>query len=155
MKLVITKFGLNWPISWGVSFDLYCSMTLFMLTDVGNNRDMSLSKCQLFAITTWHLICLTIFCSSSTYKKLQPMSDRAIDKRYMHGAAHSFLFLLSTANGKVWIVSINIVHSLMINSRFLSILNVENSLLMSKHQLISHPNCNYALLALKWWYTWH
>ena len=24
MKLVITKFGLNWPISWGVSFDLYC-----------------------------------------------------------------------------------------------------------------------------------
>ena len=25
MKLVITKFGLNSPISWGVSFDLYCT----------------------------------------------------------------------------------------------------------------------------------
>ena len=24
MKFVITKFGLNSPISWGVSFDLYC-----------------------------------------------------------------------------------------------------------------------------------
>ena len=25
MKLVITKFGLNSPISWGISFDLYCT----------------------------------------------------------------------------------------------------------------------------------
>ena len=32
MKLVITKFGLNWPISLGVSFDLYCTFmfTLFV-----------------------------------------------------------------------------------------------------------------------------
>ena len=30
MKLVITKFGLNSPISWGVSFDLYCTKQQFM-----------------------------------------------------------------------------------------------------------------------------
>ena len=33
MKLVITKFGLNSPISWGVSFDLYCRVFLSYTRD--------------------------------------------------------------------------------------------------------------------------